>query len=508
MHMQGILWKRRDIFRNRWRPRWFVLHSDQRLLTYYLLANQESERVVSGCSTSTPSRRRSATAFTTPLSSSMSVGSAINSTSLNNNENQDTNRRRTFSESSNVSAHTIDCDVVPRGTIYLFGSTVEANDALTIPEEDLYALTITDHENATHCHLAARTIEARDQWIHRIRRVCQNENGAPSPERHEASTNRVPYSPQTPMPNRRVATKMGRNGIAAKENYGNISHPSGSHRNNSHRNDTSYNTFGKDLPDSCREIEVLILFVPLVLYKVLTMVSLFGLGALCFVATSSLALRWILIQHFLRVVRPLTSLDESKYSLSTMPIGHGSICCRLSEYLRDICGTGNESSLSHILVWSLAKGIRQQPHLVSKRYKLLPHFYSTDVVFLNLNDKTLEQSDGIWVSKAGEMNLNEITDCFNKIKQQHPPVGLLQQTIGPACRIIMTSDDRDGDSRQVQLELNLADCPITVFVSCATHTEQRKDQVTSISINFQSTDVNACRKFAEEFQKSIRSAKV
>ena len=32
--MQGVLWKRRDVFRNRWRPRWFVLHPEQGILTY------------------------------------------------------------------------------------------------------------------------------------------------------------------------------------------------------------------------------------------------------------------------------------------------------------------------------------------------------------------------------------------------------------------------------------------------------------------------------------------
>eukprot|EP00537_Pseudo-nitzschia_pungens_P011738 CAMPEP_0172391652 /NCGR_PEP_ID=MMETSP1061-20121228/8007_1 /TAXON_ID=37318 /ORGANISM="Pseudo-nitzschia pungens, Strain cf. pungens" /LENGTH=82 /DNA_ID=CAMNT_0013122325 /DNA_START=88 /DNA_END=333 /DNA_ORIENTATION=+ len=39
--MQGVLWKRRDVFKNRWRPRWFVLHPRQRMLTYYILSNPE-----------------------------------------------------------------------------------------------------------------------------------------------------------------------------------------------------------------------------------------------------------------------------------------------------------------------------------------------------------------------------------------------------------------------------------------------------------------------------------
>lgn len=34
---QGVLWKRRDVFKNRWRPRWFCLQANQGVLTYYLL---------------------------------------------------------------------------------------------------------------------------------------------------------------------------------------------------------------------------------------------------------------------------------------------------------------------------------------------------------------------------------------------------------------------------------------------------------------------------------------
>lgn len=471
MHMQGILWKRRDVFRNRWRPRWFVLHSDQRLLTYYILANQESsERVVSGSSVSTPSRRRSSAAFATPSSSSISAGSERIGSYRNNDE------------SSVVSAQTIDCDVVPRGTIYLFGSTVEANEALTIPEEDLYALTITDHENGNHCHLAARTLESRDEWIQCIRRVCENENGA---QNQEQRTNSVPYSPQTPMPNRR-------------------SYPSSSQQNNDQRK----NTATVALPvegSSSREMEILVVFAPVVLYKGLTMMSYFGLAALCFVLSSAMALRWIIIQRFLRVLRPLTDVQSEK-SLKAAPMGHGSICCRLTEDLTAICRAGNEASLSHILVWSIAKTIRQQPGLVSKKYSLLPPFYSSDVVYLDLDDNTSDESDGVWVSKADEKSLKDIADYFKRTKQQQEsPIRLLQQAIGPACRIVRTSD---GEDEGVKLELNLPDCPITVFVACNTRAEQSTNKIASIAISFQSADVNACRKFAANFQKSIRSAKI
>jgi hypothetical protein len=159
-HLQGVLWKRRDVFKNRWRPRWFVLHPEQHILTYYLLSTTTST------SSSTTSEQQQ-------------EQHQEQHQSLSGNTD---NRRRTFSESSNVSGNTVDYDVVPRGTLYLLGCTVEANEALTRSEEYLYALTIMDHENATHCHLAARTTNARERWIEQIRHVCRvSESSTPTP---------------------------------------------------------------------------------------------------------------------------------------------------------------------------------------------------------------------------------------------------------------------------------------------------------------------------------------
>lgn len=139
-NMQGVLWKRRDVFRNQWRPRWFVLHADQGILTYYLL-------------------NESVQPTTTQSSSGIAAAGGISS-----------NRRRT---NSDVSLDTVDYDVVPRGSILLrdISCTVEANEALTRPEEQLYALTIFDHERATQCHLAARSSTVRDRWLEKIRQV-------------------------------------------------------------------------------------------------------------------------------------------------------------------------------------------------------------------------------------------------------------------------------------------------------------------------------------------------
>lgn len=203
-NMQGVLWKRRDIFRNRWRPRWFVLHPDQRVLTYYLLANQEAgvgpQQVISGGgSSSTSSPRRRGTVRTTNASSSATTDIDTN---INNN-----NRRRTLSESSTISANTIDCDVVPRGTIYLLGSTVEANEALTRPQENLYAVTITDHEAGSHCHLATSDPESREEWIRRIRRVCQDEVAEQLQQQHQTGSVRPLHKNSSTRSTRRSKRK-------------------------------------------------------------------------------------------------------------------------------------------------------------------------------------------------------------------------------------------------------------------------------------------------------------
>mmetsp|Transcript_46606 Transcript_46606/g.113535 ORF Transcript_46606/g.113535 Transcript_46606/m.113535 type:complete len:918 (+) Transcript_46606:218-2971(+) len=193
--MQGVLWKRRDVFKSRWRPRWFVLHPDRHILTYYLLTNQGGDSGGSGPQQLTSSRFRSSRTRTN-RSSGATTGSNNSNNDVINHSNStgggaattamrpdgldsftSANRRRTFSETSNVSESTLDYDVIPRGTIYLLNATVEKNPSLTRPDEELFVLTITDKQDGTsnniQCHLAARSEEARDQWIHQIRNVCQ-----------------------------------------------------------------------------------------------------------------------------------------------------------------------------------------------------------------------------------------------------------------------------------------------------------------------------------------------
>ena len=162
---QGVLWKRRDVFKYRWRPRWFVLHPEQGVLTYYLLTANVAEGLASPTST-TPASHYNA-------------------------------RARTFSLDSQVSENTVDYDVVPRGTLDLRGGsiTVQANERLSKPDDHFFAFTISAANSsatssAPAIHLAARTPQGRRVWMERIRSVMarHDPNNPPPPSRRTVNT--------------------------------------------------------------------------------------------------------------------------------------------------------------------------------------------------------------------------------------------------------------------------------------------------------------------------------
>ena len=178
--LQGVLWKRRDIFTNRWRPRWFVLHPPQGLLTYYLL-----DETVSG-------RLAAANASLPQATTVSTVSSLLQPTTFDPSSSSFVPRRRTSSWDSLgglVSENAVDYDVVPRGTIYLIGCTVTVNETLSKPNQQLFALTIRPPPpnssssssplggdtttTAPHVHLAARSATARDAWVQRLQYVCR-----------------------------------------------------------------------------------------------------------------------------------------------------------------------------------------------------------------------------------------------------------------------------------------------------------------------------------------------
>mmetsp|Transcript_17687 Transcript_17687/g.20252 ORF Transcript_17687/g.20252 Transcript_17687/m.20252 type:complete len:650 (-) Transcript_17687:34-1983(-) len=471
-----------------------------------------------------------------------------NSNSNNNNNNESSNndnRRRTFSESSSLSTNTIDCDVVPRGTIYLLGSTVEANEFLTRPEEDLYVLSIINHETAAHCHLATRTVDDRDQWILHIRRICQDLeersshhsqrqsipprafNGAIRPYRSICSTETTPRTPMRGNISQRMTTptdSAARNEVGV-ENIcsSNLQHSSSSQECDSYQNSITRMDLQKNgsiqtaslkrmkkysyqvVPSF--EKEILILFGPLILYKLLLIISC-RLGALCFVATSVISSRWVVLKNLTSIMRILP--DGNQLNDCTKLIGHGSTCCRFTVDLTAALlflankkvvsvegdnSTGNEILMSHILIKSLATVMSHHTRLISRKYPLLPRLYSVDVAFIDLKSADTV----VWVNKADEISIEEIANSFKSEKDISSPT-FWQEAIGPTCRIITTPD---FEHTNIELDLNLKDCPIVIFISGTTQSGKGQNQL-NVSINLQSTDVSACQKFAEHVQKCIQ----
>ena len=205
---QGVLWKRRDIFKNRWRPRWFVLHPGQGILTYYLLVdpvNPQSHHpepvtpqvpIVSDVA-------NLATNIAAPIANNVNNVANMVTRPLGWVETTDaagsSNGQRSPSTGSiEFSENTLDYDVVPRGTIYLLGCTVSANEGLTKPQESLYAFTIYPPNNDdTQVHLAARTATARDAWVEKLVRVCRARSSHATPPRPSSTTTTPSTTPTT-----------------------------------------------------------------------------------------------------------------------------------------------------------------------------------------------------------------------------------------------------------------------------------------------------------------------
>jgi len=151
----------------------------------------------------------------------------------------------------------------------------------------------------------------------------------------------------------------------------------------------------------------------------------------------------------------------------------------------------------------------QHPHLISRKYPLLPRVYSIDIAHIDLKSADTV----VWVNKADERSVEEIADFFFKSSEKEvssSPSTFWQDAIGPTCRVVMTTPDFEHS--HVDVDLNLTDCPIAIFISSTTQlgnneekqTQRQHQQKLNISINIQSTDVNACRKFADNVQKCIQ----
>lgn len=186
----GVLWKRRDVFKNRWRPRWFALNPGQGILTYYLLnAHATPSSSPMTAFPTAPSSNGGERNDTTTDTAASSPRSTTTATPRNRSTSWD-------SQVSAVSESSLDYDVVPRGTIFLLGCTVQINELLSKPSENLYAFTIRPPPSSTdsRVHLAARTVQAREVWVQKLQLVCHRQPH----RRHYHPSSSLPTHLQSP----------------------------------------------------------------------------------------------------------------------------------------------------------------------------------------------------------------------------------------------------------------------------------------------------------------------
>jgi len=255
------------------------------------------------------------------------------------------------------------------------------------------------------------------------------------------------------------------------------------------------------------EQEGAFLLVPLLLYKIISLISV-RLGSLLFVIASLIALRSVILQQLLTVLRVMPSGKEQ--NTNELTTGNGATTCHFTVDLKGVLRflanekeaknqlgrSGSEILMSHILVRSVGKAMGQLPHLVSRKYPTLPALYSVDVVLHDHNTK-----HSYWVSDADEMSVQDIADFFTVADPLAAPKSLWQSVVGASCHIFTTPD---SDHSQVDLGLNLRDIPITVCVSGIRLETDTKSPSLSVAINIQSTDIESSRMFAEAIQQLIQ----
>jgi hypothetical protein len=253
------------------------------------------------------------------------------------------------------------------------------------------------------------------------------------------------------------------------------------------------------------EHEGLVLLAPIIIYNLVSVLAP-GFGALCFAVTSIIAIRWVILQHLLACFRlsPINA-DGTQEPL----IRAGTTSCRFNADLKGVLRflsnekeaksqsghEGAEILVSHIVVRSLAKAMADLPSLISRHYPLLPSLYSVDVM---VHDRKSPRA--VWVPNADDMTVQEIAD-FSAANSTAANSSAIPECFGPTCRLWTTPDSVHS---QVDVDVNTADCPIVVCISGIRLERESKTPTLSVSVNFNSANVDACRSFSERVQRLIQ----
>jgi len=181
-NMQGILFKRRDHFKNNWRPRFFIV--DHGVLRYFILKNEYE------CYTN--SRGESEISFTQLVGNLLGPFEEFNASQSLDATTSQFNPNDGVTKTGSIVNEIFDQQ--PRGTFKLTkNATILVEDEISLPQMKLFPFSIniqnTDeiHEDSSSSnmkpaykvYLAATTIQDRDKWILNLSEQCHG-NGAPS----------------------------------------------------------------------------------------------------------------------------------------------------------------------------------------------------------------------------------------------------------------------------------------------------------------------------------------
>ena len=179
--MQGILFKRRDVFKNSWRPRFFTV--DRGTLTYFILKNEYEYYTNTRQDPPLPSD--DSESFTHLIGTLLGPFEDLNSSQSSD--------PASFNLEDNASTqddlHSFIHEPQPRGVFKLDGAFVQIEDDTTIlAQTKLFAFSITlkisedmktnntstgSNSSPMKIYLAATTLEDRDMWVADLSKECQ-----------------------------------------------------------------------------------------------------------------------------------------------------------------------------------------------------------------------------------------------------------------------------------------------------------------------------------------------
>ena len=187
--MQGILYKRRDVFRKRWRPRWFVLDPETCVLTYFLLihSNGSSSNITdSSRSVLTEGNDDEDNEHVEDEEEDLVPQEQQEDTNHEENEpeeednddndDEDNNDATTATSMEFSTSHINDqffhYGEVARGSLDLRKGhyRIEKRDHLN--RRNLFVWSVQPTSSGAGYYLATTTAEERDQWMQQLRDCC------------------------------------------------------------------------------------------------------------------------------------------------------------------------------------------------------------------------------------------------------------------------------------------------------------------------------------------------